>query len=66
MVILEAFVLLCGTFAGLPADAGFTIDEEGYFRNGTKLYIPVGVNYWFVWILVDWPLTPDCFCSLAR
>ena len=24
----------------------FTVDKRGYFRNGSSLFIPVGVNYW--------------------
>ena len=30
----------------LLVTARFTIDERGYFRNDSQLYMPFGVNYW--------------------
>jgi hypothetical protein len=37
-------VAWCSLLAA-TAMAQMSLDERGYFRNGTKLFFPVGVNY---------------------
>ena len=37
---------LLGLIMAAVAAAQLSLDARGYFRNGTRLFIPVGVNYW--------------------
>jgi hypothetical protein len=41
-----AIVYIAACLLAMPVLSQLAMDDRGYFRNGSKLFIPIGVNYW--------------------